>query len=107
MGESRWEVRSYEDKVNMYSVQRKLQTCNCLLHCSKCGFCQHMYIGRCVDHKIRSTASKQIHAEHNSENTAFASDDANTAPVIDSTGEDISYFEKVLSSSNKERKWTQ
>jgi len=56
VGEGKWEVRSQEDKANVYSVERKLQTCNYLVCSSKCGVCQHIYSCSCVDHTIRSTA---------------------------------------------------
>eukprot|EP00112_Aurelia_sp_Birch-Aquarium-sp1_P015011 Seg3290.1 transcript_id=Seg3290.1/GoldUCD/mRNA.D3Y31 product="hypothetical protein" protein_id=Seg3290.1/GoldUCD/D3Y31 len=101
----KWNVRSQEDKSEFYSVRKVLSTCDCLIHCSKCQVCHHMYRCECTDFRMRLIACKHIHAIHIRESSGVESGGAagENGKLSEKSTESIEYFEDLLRSTNDQQ----
>lgn len=75
---------------NHYTVERKLDTCNCEIRCKSCSTCIHMYSCTCLDATLHITACKHTHMIH-----------INYPPVSNPTNhttnkQTANYFKKIL-----------
>ena len=56
----KWRVGSATTGV-FYEVQEDLESCSCLLKCSSCAVCIHMFSCTCPDQMTRQSICKHIH----------------------------------------------
>ena len=59
--ENSWKVASQKTKEKNYIVTKVKQECACLLHCSSCHVCVHMFNCSCVDAHLHNTVCKHSH----------------------------------------------
>ena len=123
--ENSWQVHS-ESSEQVYTVTRAKQECSCLLHCSDCHACIHMYTCSCADAHLQSTICKHSHLvqlflhersfdpcstgqEGQSANDGKSDDDVVPASIAtvsmqnetsDSAPDSIDYFSRILHSSD-------
>ena len=59
--ENSWKVPSQKTEVKYYIVTRVKEECTCLLRCSNCHVCVHMFSCSCADAHLHSTVCKHSH----------------------------------------------
>ena len=101
-----WRVRSQEDDSRSYCVSSIEDTCNCIIRCSKCSVCKHMYRCGCIDFNVRGIACKHIHAVHIRQlncNEEPSTKKVKTKLNVDSEeSENVKYFQEILRDNSEE-----
>ena len=59
--ENSWKVTSQKTKEKSYIVTKVKDECACLLRCSSCHVCVHMFSCSCADAHLHSTVCKHSH----------------------------------------------
>ena len=59
--ENSWKVASQKTKEKYYIVTRVKEECTCLLRCSNCHVCVHIFSCSCADAHLHSTVCKHSH----------------------------------------------
>ena len=65
-----WQVQSTSDKSKVHNVRKTgSSVCNCLLRCSFCAACVHLFQCTCLAYAVRGIVSTHIHAVNITEPT--------------------------------------
>ena len=84
-----WEVKSLKEKTKTYLVhQISSSPCACLLQCSSCMACVHLFDCTCLDYAIRGVVCHHIHAVSMADPT-HESGDREIEANVEETREDL------------------
>ena len=97
--ENSWKVASQKTKEKNYIVTKVKEECACLLRCSSCQVCVHMFSYSCADAYLHNTVCKHSHVVQvtliNQPSEALSNDDSEPLEFED-LGEDQDLHENLL-----------
>ena len=97
--ENSWKVASQRTKEKSYVVTKVKEECACLLRCSSCHACVHMFSFSCADAHLHNTVCKHSHVIQvtsiNQPSEVLSSDDSEPLEFED-LGEDQDLYENLV-----------
>ena len=96
-----WKVASQKTKEKNYVVTKVKEECACLLRCSGCHTCVHMFSCSCADAHLHNTVCKHSHVVQvtsvNQPSEVLSNDDYHSEPLeFEDLGEDQDLYENLV-----------